>query len=327
MAGGFALAFAPLTSASILPTLVLNDSLNSGSTINGTNSPTATSTNYDIASSKDGIGSSLTSGDLAIVCPSTSSGISEAQAIFTPVSLVNTGDAVELTVTFTDKAGLLSSASSSGSVDIALDYAAGSGPYNTMNNGNSGHSGLSSGQTNDATGGVQNWQGYEIDAFQGQSSKVYTRAAQTGGSPTNLDQGLITNQTGGPVNPASTALAGGNYVSEGGSTGSLTVNQQYTDELLITLGSGGTYDLSAALYQGANDSGTQVGTTTLSTFSLPTLPSFGGFAIGFRNSASVNEEMDVNQVIVSTTVTVPEPASIGLLSFVGLGLMHRRRRA
>jgi len=145
MAGGFALAFAPLTSASILPTLVLNDSLNSGSTINGTNSPTATSTNYDIASSKDGSGSSLTSGDLAIVCPSTSSGISEAQAIFTPVSLVNTGDAVELTVTFTDKAGLLSSASSSGSVDIALDYAAGSGPYNTMNNGNSGHSGLSSG--------------------------------------------------------------------------------------------------------------------------------------------------------------------------------------
>jgi hypothetical protein len=51
---------------------------------------------------------------------------------------------------------------------------------------------------------------------------------------------------------------------------------------------------------------------------------FDGLSIGYRQSDSLASEMDISSVEVTTNV--PEPASLGILSLVGLGLMHRKRR-
>jgi PEP-CTERM motif len=335
-AGGTAIAAFPVTSAAaLLPNVVFNDSLASnGSTLDAasqsysnTATPTATSTNYDVAASKDGTASNFSSGNpLKVIMVSTSSGINEAQAVFTgsPVTLANIGDSVEITATFTDTAGLNQNASSA--VYLGLYSSGGSAPYNNLGNGSSSNNtitGLNNTEINDNTGGVQNWLGYEVDYFGGQATKMYSRPAQAT-TTNNVDQSLVgTGQTGGYTTAGSQA----SYTSQNSSESTLTIGNQYTDELSITLSAAGVYTLTEALYNGADDTGTQVGTNTVGTLSsLPGGDGFDGMAIGYRESASDASEMDVNQIEVTTNVAVPEPATLALLSVAGIGLMSRRRR-
>jgi hypothetical protein len=89
-----------------------------GSTLNQPPvNPTATSTSYELASSKSwSPAPALTSGDLKFGIASTTSGSIEAEALFTnsPIALVVEGDYVEMTITFTNTGGLLTGAGALG---------------------------------------------------------------------------------------------------------------------------------------------------------------------------------------------------------------------
>lgn len=333
LAGGLALAFPAASQASLLSNVVFNDTLaTNGSTLGSSGAPTATSTNYDVASSKAATSSSLTSGSpLKLIGPSTSGGVTEVQALFTstPVQLTTIGQSVELTVTFTNAAGL--NQNSSSSVDIGLYNSGGSAPYNTLENGSAasgtqtGIDNTNAGMAFDNTGGVQGWLGYEGDYFGGSSTKIYTRPAQLVSAGDNKDQALVADgQTGGVEEPDGTTASFTSQNSSETALSTTTGSNTYTAELLITLSAASTYTLSYDLYEGSSDTGTQVGTNTIGTLSGANFltSGFDGLAIGYRESDSEASEMDISQV----QVTVPEPATLGILSLAGLGLMRRRRR-
>jgi hypothetical protein len=329
MAWGVAYSLPQMSHAALLSNVVFNDTLaTNGSTMGSASvsyphaaSPTATSTNYDVAAGKDGTASNLNSGSpLELKMVSTSGGVNEVQAIFTssPVVLTNAGDAVELTATFVNNAGLNQNASSS--VDIGLYGSGGNAPYSNMANGSSTTNTITG--LNNTTGGTKGWVGFEADYFGGSSTKLYTRPNQ-GLSTNNVDQALVADgQTGGPTG---TGLA---YTGQNSSETTLTIGNTYTDEVLITLSAPNTYVISEALYNGATDTGTQVGTTTTSTAtSLTGISGFDGLAIGYRESDSLASEMDISQVEVTTNVAIPEPMSFSLLGISGMALMLRRRKA
>jgi PEP-CTERM motif len=332
LVGGLAFAFPQTSQAALLSNVVFNDALaTNGSTLGAASqsspnsaSPTATSTNYDVASSKQATSSAFTSGSpLQLEMVSTSGGINEAQALFdsTPVQLTAVGQSIEITATFKNTAGL--NQNSSSAVYLGLYSSGGSAPFNNLENGSSAVNtitGLVNTEINDNTGGTENWNGYESDYFGGSSTKLYTRPAQAL-STNNADQALVGDgQTGGPTGTQAT------YTGQNSHEAVLTIGNEYTDELEITLSSAGNYTLTEALYNGTSDLGTEVGTTT-TTMPLASLPvgvGFDAFSIGYRESDSLASEMDVSSIVV--TDNVPEPATLGILSLAALGLMHRRRR-
>jgi hypothetical protein len=349
-AGGLAIAFPGASRAALLSNVVFNDTLSTnGSTLgsasqsySNTATPTATSTNYDIAASKEATSSSLNSGGppsgtpLELMMVSTSSGINEAQGLFTstPVQLTTVGQSVEITVTFNNTAGL--NQNSSSAVYLGLYSSGGSAPYNNMENGSSVNNAPGPGQTglanspetvSDDSGGVKGWVGYESDYFGGSSTKEYSRPAQAT-STNNADQGLVGDgQTGGPSGTQAS------YTQQNSHESTLTTtsgSNTYTDEFEITLSAVGTYTLTEAMYVGASDTGSLQGTAgadaTIGTSTVISNDGFDGFAIGYRESDSEASEMDITNVEVTTNVTVPEPASLGALAVSSLLLGMRRRR-
>jgi len=336
-AGGLAMSLPQWSQGALLSNVAFNDVLASnGSTLGAASqsypnsaSPTTTSTNYDIASSKDATASTFTGGSpLALKMVSTSGGINEVQAVFTssPVVLSTIGQEIEITATFKNAAGL--NQNSSSSVDIGL-YNSGGGntPYNNLYDTNSataptGVSGLATANApQENSGGVQPWNGYETDSFGASSTKIYTRPSPAVGT-NNTDQALVAEgQTGGSTGTLQA------FASQNSTETTLVVGNTYTDEMSITLTGTNLYTISEALYNGSTDTGTEVGTTTTTTSTVPALSSggFDGLALGLRESDSLASEMDISQVEI--TDNVPEPATLGILALTGLGLMKRKRRA
>jgi hypothetical protein len=323
--GFFGLALIPPvnSSGSILPNVVFTDSLAStSSTLNGaTNVPTGMSTNYNIASTLAAT-SSISGGALKMMMPSTKSGFTEGQALFagSPVVLTSMNDAIELTVTFTD-VNSVGSGSANSAIYLGLYNSGGVAPYNNLQS-----SGLGAG-TGQAAGGAQNWLGYVGQTFAPAGTpKIVTRPAQT--SSTNSNQDLVSN---GAVSTQSYHSPTGDNLT-GSSTGlalPLTAGNQYTEEMVISLSAANTYSITSSLYSGVDDTGTLLATATGGNV-LPAdflTSSFDSMAFGWRYSSSQTNtpEMDINSVIVSTTV--PEPATVGIVALTAASLMHRWRKA
>ena len=135
---------------------VFIDNFSNGSTVNQFPiNPGINYTSYEIVSSKPWNPiPSITLNDLNFGINATSSGVIEAQALFanSPVKLSSVGDQIEMTVIFTDTAGLLTTA---GTMGFGLYN---SGQIPPIPGGLNGT--LSFSNSVSATGGAQNWQGY-----------------------------------------------------------------------------------------------------------------------------------------------------------------------
>src|SRR3954470_11661103 len=131
-------------------TAVFTDTFSNGSTTNlasvpgGT--PTASSTSYDIASTKNTVGAAgvtIAPNDLRLsLAATTSSGLVEAQALFAsgPIALVTIGDFINVTYTFTNTTGTLLAGGTSSYIFAGLYNSSNSAPLP----GNLAQSGLTS---------------------------------------------------------------------------------------------------------------------------------------------------------------------------------------
>jgi autotransporter-associated beta strand protein len=289
------------------------------STINGgptTNmipggTPTASHTSYEIASGKNATATTNNAGNLLITTAGTSSGNTEAQALFTqyPVSLATNGDYIELDYTFTDTIDIYNGLCGNG---VGL-YC---GLYNSGGNApNPGsllwNAGLGSGTTDDA-GGTQNWLGYNAGMLNGQttagSDTISTREAPT--TVNNSDQQLLYGSTSVSGSAHSASIGSAPYPN-------LTVGSQYTVQFRITLSAPGSLTVSNAMYAGAGTGGamifsnivTYTGTTFLTT-------NFDGLAVGYRDGDSASPHIAWTNDITGITVVAGLAAQAGPYFYV-----------
>lgn len=309
--------------------VVLNDTFGSSSIYTGEPypTPTSSSTAYAIASTKTGV-SSIAAGDLQVkLGGNTTSGVWEAQALFssTPITLSSAGDYIEQTITFT----ATNVAAGDGNSYLYL------GLFNS--HGNAPASGLASAGLNGtsgssyATGNAQLWEGYDGRlAGNSGTNENYYRPQQTGSGTTSANQDLFGNGAGGGLynNPTSSGTIGTST-----SNLSLINGNVYTADLLLTLNGDGTLQVTSSLYSGsavdpANLLGSSSGADATGAGTGPTL-SFDALGFGLRNhGTSLNPQMDASSLTISsnTVSAVPEPASLGLLAVGGAALLARRKR-
>lgn len=294
------------------PGIVFNDTFNGASTLNGTSTPggtpSASSTSYDVASTKaDTTGPTIGSGKLHLALNGgTTAGYTELQAIFagTPVQLVNVGDSINLTMTFTNVAGTLLAGGNGSVINVGLFNSSGSAPLAGLLNS----SGLSSATTY-AVGGCTNWQGYVASInYTGQSSKIYTRPVQSGTTSANQDLLFSGAGTGLFNSPAGTQI--GSTLT---SAVSLTSGAKYTLSFTILLSAANTVTVINNL---GDASGTllsaQTNTTTGGNTYTNYANKYDGLSIGIANKGtSMNPQMDISQITISTNYYFA-PAIAGL---------------
>lgn len=291
------LATMPLAQA----TVFFSDTFGSGSTLNSATpaAPTANSTSYQLMSSKSWVPApAISSGDLKYGIATTTGGHIELQALFrsSPVALVQVGDYIRLTVTFTNTAGLLTN---TGAMGFGLYNGNQVQPIAGGINGTA-----VSGSTDKATGGVQNWQGYWAQlAFTGANSRILTRASQTGTD--NRNQDLVTTGSGSQsyANPTGSAVGAQSATP----SVTLTVGSTYTVVYQIELTAASTLAITNTLYAGPNTNGTvlsQFGGVASGATYLTS--SFDGVAIGWRAQANTTggTVIDISSLTIDGSVTV-----------------------
>jgi PEP-CTERM motif-containing protein len=320
-----------LLASPAMGTVIFNDTFGSGSTIptGAYPAPTSSSAGYAIASNQNASTSSIASGNLEVTSAKSSNAITEVQAIFThtPVSL-NVGDKIDLIMSFTDTGGVMVSGSSTSAAiyfglynsEASPGYSSTQAPENNLNN-----VGLSSSDTNDATGGVAGYKGYVSETFftgNGNGGRIDTRPVQSNG--TNVDQDLVSDATS-----SSASYTGGTTVGSKSAASALTLvaGDKYTEDLSITLTAAGVETLTGSLYSGTGTGGTQLNTYSGSTATNNNFEtsSFDALAAGYRNTDDVVSSLDFSQIEVLYTPAVPEPGSLMLLGAVGLVGFWRRR--
>jgi polygalacturonase/fibronectin type 3 domain-containing protein len=282
-------------------TNVFNDTF-AASTINS-NSPAApaqTSTSYELTSSKSWNPSpTIAAGHLKFGIAATTSGVIEAQALFTnsPVALINIGDSMSLVVTFTNTSGLLteSSAMGFGLYNSGQNYPVPGGLNSTA----------TTSSTANAIGNAQTWVGYVGQlSFTGGNSQIMTRPMQTIGTVSNNDQDVVS--SGSPS--SSYIYPAGSTVGTASSAPSLTLvtGSPYTEVLTVTLTAANTLAITNTLYGGTSASGTPLsqfgGIASGSTYLTN---SFDALSIGWRATANTSATtIDINQIAVNTGAIV-----------------------
>lgn len=317
-----ALLPAALTAADLT---VFHTDFNSDSLNQASFTPTATSTTWNIASTKNAT-SSLAGGDLALGIPSTTSGFLEAQTVFssTPYQLANVTDALTVTVTFTATNNILTVGTGS-QLFAGLFQSGGVKPLANLQS-----SGLSTTVSSpNATGGTQLWQGYNSRiSFDGGNSAVITRPMQNGAGTTSANQDLLFQGGGGQYpNPTGTTLVTSNTAA---ATTALTNGNPYTLVFQITRSDATTLSISNTLFDGVGTSGTNLATISSTATAANLLTdTFDGLAIGYRfsNNPGAASSITFTDLEVVYTSTVPEPSTYAaILGVAGLALAALRRR-
>ena len=280
-------------------TIFFSDTFSSGSTLTNASpaNPTASSTAYQFASVKTfPTWLNLAANDLRIGNPASSSGISECQALFStnPIILAVNGDYIQLTVTFTNTAGLLTAAN--GTLGMGLFSSGGiNGSVKPVPGGMNGTLNLNSNTV--PTGYAQNWKGYFGSAiYNGGSHRIYNRAGQTGTG--NNNQATITAGTSSsPANPAPTSI------STAASTLTLTAGATYTEVLVISRNGTSSLTITNTLYSGPDTNGSVLvsfgGIATNATFLTS---AFDSLSFGWRAAIAVTN--DISSIKVEGSVTV-----------------------
>lgn len=302
--------------------VIFNDTFTSGNDIiqSTAQAPTGNSSSFEYFQ-QGGTPATPTISDsgLHLVGRTTSSSITEVQALFasSPLTLSSVGDYVDLTFTFANTQNIFP-ASSASTLNIGLYNSGGVLP-------NVG-SRLDS-TTYTSGGGAQNWNGYvaRIGGTGGSPSSIFTRDPQTLNGTTSQNQDLLFNGASGSSaykDPTGTLVAttGGQFDA------GLTEGSTYTLNYRITLSAADTLTIENALYSGDSvDTGSlllsQSGTT-----SSDIETTYDGLAFGWRyNSTSAASSVDVSSISVITNV--PEPSTFALIGMGMLGLLGIRRRA
>lgn len=299
-------ALATATLAVQAETVIFDDTFGSGSTLNSATpaDPNAASTAYQLLSSKNWSGQSVGANLLRIGMVATSSGLMECQALFTtnPVTLVNVNDAIQLRITFTNTAGLLSGTSQLG---FGLYNSGGlNGSVKPVPGGLQAL--LVNSQTAATTGNAQNWKGYFGQVFpSGSNHRVATRDAQTGAS--NQNQATATSgTTSSPGNPAPVNV-GANVLS----SLSLTVGAVYTEVLTITKNADSSLAITNILYAGPEVGGAPLVTAGgIATNSTYLTGAFDSLSIGWRAAAATT--MDVSRITVKKLTQADLPTLYNL---------------
>ncbi|MGC4071082.1 MAG: immunoglobulin domain-containing protein [Nibricoccus sp.] len=316
-----ALAFSTLTATLVSSHAgtVFEDTFGT-STVNSASpsAPSASATSYQLFSSKAwSPAPSIGTNSLKFGIAATTSGHIEVESLFsaTPVALTNTGDNIQLTVTFTNTSGLLTQA---GTLGFGLYNSGGVAPLAA------GLNGTATSSTTATTGGAQGWLGYNARiAYSGGSHVIATRPAQSITTANNQD--LVTNGSSSQSYANSVTVG-----TQSGSTVALTAGNQYTLTLKLTLSAASTYQIESALYSGATATGTAIYSQTASASAANFLTSsFDSLALGWRATANTSATtIDINSITVtSSTVggptlptitahpagqTVTAPASVSL---------------
>ena len=287
-------------------TTIFNDNFNNGSTTNGTSTPggtaTASSTSYDIASSKDGRTCTIGSGLFRMkLGGGTTAGYIEAQAIFasTPVQLVNVGDSITLTLSFTNTANTLLLGGNGSLISAGLFY---SGSPSVPPLGVSPwlvNAGLGN-VTTFTNGFCQNWQGYAtMLASNTLTSKIYTRTNQ--GAVINANQDLLFSGQGtGLYNTPGGTQIGANFTA--GPT--LAAGAKYTMSFTILLAAANQVAVTNSLFDAnGNLVCTYGGLTSGGASYMNNGNYFDGLAIGLANKGtSFNPQADFSQITVTKNV-------------------------
>lgn len=274
---------------------VFNDTFGSGSTINSTATPPGTrpslsATDYQQITAKalPAGTPSVTGGLLRFGVPATTSAVNMIEALFTkyPITLGNTGDTIEVTVTFTPTAAM-------------LDFSA-SGLFIGLYNGNQIQpkpGGLIN-STVGSAGNAQNWTGYASRIMSsGTGQIIVTRPAQTAAAANNQD--VVYSYASGVTIGSSTPSTLSPLV--GGTT--------YTVILTITKTGASTLDITSRLFEGTNLTLAPLVTKTVSSASIPT-GTFDALSFGFRATGTNGppstthiENVDVSNIKVTTTAS------------------------
>ncbi len=291
----FVLAIAPLVS---MADTFFADTFSTSTLTNATPSaPTATSTSYELISTKAwNPPPSIAPGHLIFGITNTTAGTIEVQGLFASpaVALVSAGDYIQLSVTFTDTQGLLIQTTPLG---FGMYNAGGVAPI-----GGGLNATATTPNTDAAIGGAQNWKGYvAVIGYTGGNSGFYIRTNQL--ATANNDQDLVT------IGSSSKSY----YYPKGVVVGAvsttpsvtLTVGGQYTEILKYTLTPTNTLQLDSRLYTGPDNTGTLLSTMTATTGTNLLSTVFDGLAFGwYANQNVTNTLIDVNSITISGAVTV-----------------------
>ncbi|HWA27416.1 MAG TPA: pectinesterase family protein [Lacunisphaera sp.] len=287
MSAGFAvLALGLFPAATRAQTKAFNDTFTGGSTVNGAaTAPNANAAAYQQVAAKSFSPNppAITPGNLRFGIVSTSSGFNHAQALFTnyPVTLVNTGDYIELTVNLSSEGGIITPQTNStlffGLYNAHQVQPIPGGLNGTANTGVAGY--------------AQNWEGYVNRIFYtGGNNAFFSRPAQPPAGANNQDV---------QFQFASATQVGSNAVS---TLAAFATGSPYTEVYRITRASATTLTLKSSLYAGTTASGTPLYTQTVTSSSALTMV-YDAFAIGWRATASLPSVMNVSAVKITTTGT------------------------